>query len=182
VKSYVKKQLGDQLTDAIDIALVRVDNRLVHGQILEAWVPYIKAQCIIVVSDNVASDFFCETVIRMAVPSEIEVIISPVEEFAKHYTYTHDGGKKTIVLFSSIADVSKAYKLGFHFDKLNIGNIYNEEYKICCAPSVFLCDKEIQEILELLEKDGVAIEIKRVPRERAVNVHDIIKKYCAEKP
>jgi mannose/fructose/N-acetylgalactosamine-specific phosphotransferase system component IIB len=170
------------LTDTFDIALVRVDNRLVHGQILEAWVPYIKAQCIIVVSDNVASDFFCETVIRMAVPSEIEVIISPVEEFAKNFTYTHNSGKKTIVLFNNIADVNRAYQLGFHFDKLNIGNIYNEEYKICCAPSVFLCDKDIQDILGLLERDGVTIEIKRVPRERSVNIHEIIKEYCNKTP
>ena len=59
------------MADTYDIALVRVDNRLVHGQILEAWVPFIKAKCIFVVDDNSASDFFCETVIRMAVPSEI---------------------------------------------------------------------------------------------------------------
>ena len=62
------------MADTYDIALVRVDNRLVHGQILEAWVPFVKAKCIFVVDDHAASDFFCETVIRMAVPSEIEVI------------------------------------------------------------------------------------------------------------
>ncbi len=162
----------------LNIALVRVDNRLVHGQILEAWVPYIKAQCIIVVDDNIFGDVFSETVIRMAVPSEIELIISSVDDFAQNYIFAHDGGKKTIVLFSNIADVCRAFNLGFHFDKLNIGNIHNEEYKICCSPSVFLCDKEIQDILTLLEKAGVVIEIKRVPRERAVNIKEALKDYC----
>jgi PTS system mannose-specific IIB component len=42
----------------MEIALVRVDNRLVHGQIIEAWVPFIHAGCIVVVDDDVASDFF----------------------------------------------------------------------------------------------------------------------------
>ncbi len=162
----------------LNIALVRVDNRLVHGQILEAWVPYIKAQCIIVVDDNISGDVFSETVIRMAVPSEIELIISSVDDFAQNYIFAHDGGKKTIVLFSNIADVCRAFNLGFHFDKLNIGNIYNEEYKICCSPSVFLCDNEIQDILTLLEKAGVVIELKRVPRERAVNIREALKDYC----
>jgi PTS system mannose-specific IIB component len=170
------------LTDTYDIALVRVDNRLVHGQILEAWVPYIKARCIMVVNDNTAGDFFCETVIRMAVPSEIEVIISTVDEFVKNYAFERNSGKRTIVLFSTVADVIRAYNLGFHFDKLNIGNIYNEEFKICCSPSVFLCDNEIQDILTLLEKDGVAIEVKPVPREKAVNIQEVIKKYCNTKP
>jgi len=165
------------LTDTFDIALVRVDNRLVHGQILEAWMPFIKAKCIFVVEDNAASDFFCETVIRMAVPSEIEVNILSVEDFARHYAYKRGGGKRAIVLFSNIADACRAYNLGFHFDKLNIGNIHNEEYKLCCAPSVFLCDNEIQDIITLLEKAGVLIELKRVPREKAVNIREALKDY-----
>jgi mannose/fructose/N-acetylgalactosamine-specific phosphotransferase system component IIB len=71
----------------MDTALVRVDNRLVHGQILEAWVPFLQAACIIVVDDHVAGDFFRETVIKMAVPSEVEVIVSSVKSFSTNFTY-----------------------------------------------------------------------------------------------
>ncbi|MDP2853267.1 MAG: PTS sugar transporter subunit IIB [Smithellaceae bacterium] len=170
------------MAESYDIALVRVDNRLVHGQILEAWVPFIKAKCIMVVDNNSASDFFCETVIRMAVPSEIEVNICSVEDFAANYVYAQGEGKKTIVLFSSIADALKAYQEGFHFEKLNIGNIHHEDYKVCCAPSVFLCEPEIQDILKLLEDKGVSIELKRVPREKAVNIRDALKEFCQVKP
>jgi mannose/fructose/N-acetylgalactosamine-specific phosphotransferase system component IIB len=171
------------LTDsAYDIALVRIDNRLVHGQILEAWVPFIKARCIVVVNDSAASDFYCETVIRMAVPSKIEVIIITVEDFAKNFTLSRNGGKKTIVLFATVADACRAYNLGFHLDKLNIGNIYNEEYKLCHGTSVFLCDNEIRDLLKLLENDGVEIVIRRIPRERAVNIKDIFKDYCEITP
>ncbi|PKN76822.1 MAG: hypothetical protein CVU52_03170 [Deltaproteobacteria bacterium HGW-Deltaproteobacteria-10] len=171
------------MTDnAYDIALVRIDNRLVHGQILEAWVPFIKAQCIIVVNDSAAGDFYCETVIRMAVPSEIEVIITTVEDFAGTYSYSANGLKKTIVLFATVADACRAYDRGFRFDKLNIGNIYNEEYKLCQGTSVFLCDNEIRDLLKLLEDDGVEIAIRRIPRERAVNVKDIFKDYCEITP
>ena len=170
------------MADTYDIALVRVDNRLVHGQILEAWAPFIKAKCIFVVDDNAAGDFFCETVIRMAVPSEIEVNILSIEEFARQYAYKRESGKRAIVLFRNIADACRVYKLGFHFDKLNIGNIYNEKYKLCCAPSVFLCDSEIQDIVTLLENAGVLIELKRVPREMAVNIRDALKDYCPITP
>jgi mannose/fructose/N-acetylgalactosamine-specific phosphotransferase system component IIB len=169
------------LTEPYDIALVRVDNRLVHGQILEAWVPFIKAKCIMVVNNDSASDFFCETVIRMAVPSEIEVNICSVEDFAANYIYARGSGKKTIVLFSNIADALKAHQEGSHFEKLNIGNIHNEDYKVCCAPSVFLCEPEIQDILKLLEDKGVSIELKRVPREKTVNIKDALKEFCQVK-
>jgi len=118
----------------------------------------------------------------MAVPSEIEVNILSIEEFARQYAYKRESGKRAIVLFRNIADACRAYKLGFHFDKLNIGNIYNEKYKLCCAPSVFLCDSEIQDIVTLLENAGVLIELKRVPREMAVNIRDALKDYCPITP
>ncbi|MGD0279030.1 MAG: PTS sugar transporter subunit IIB [Smithella sp.] len=161
----------------LNIVLVRVDSRLVHGQILEAWVPFVKAKCIIVVDDKVAADSFFETVIRMAVPSEIEVIISSVDDFVQNYTYTHGSGKKTIVLFSNIADACDAFERGFHFDRLNIGNIYNNEYKICCSTSVFLCDEEIKKLENLLKEAGVFVELQRVPKSRAVNIKEALKDY-----
>ncbi len=167
------------MTESYDIALVRVDNRLVHGQILEAWVPHLDAECIMVVDDNSAADFFCETVIRMAVPSHIEVNICSVEDFASHYSFARGKGKKTIVLFANIADALRAHELGFQFDKLNIGNINHEEYRVCCSPSVFLCDTEIDDILKLLRVKGVAVELKRVPREKGMDIKDALREFCS---
>jgi PTS system mannose-specific IIB component len=163
--------------------LVRVDSRLVHGQILEAWVPHVRAKCIIIVDNKVAGDSFFETIIRMAVPSEIEVIINSIDDFVKNYVFTHGDrdksssphGKKTIVLFSNIADACDAFNQGFHFDKLNIGNVYNNEYKICCSPSVFLCDKEITCIKNLLADPRVVVELKGIPKGKAVNIKEALK-------
>ena len=160
--------------NSIDIALVRVDNRLVHGQILEAWVPYIKASCIVVVDDQVAADFFRETVIRMAVPREVRVVISSVEEFAASSTFGRCGGPRTIVLFSNIADALTVYRLGFKFTSLNIGNIYHDDCKLCCTPSVLLSEQDLRDI-ESLHEAGVRIELRRVPREKAVDFVEIIK-------
>lgn len=161
----------------LNIALVRVDSRLVHGQILEAWVPFIKAKCIIVVNDKVAADPFLETVIKMAVPSDIEVIISSLNDFVRNYSFAHGSGKKTIVLFGSIADACHAFEHGFRFDRLNIGNVYNNEYKVCCSSSVFLCDQEIIRLEDLLKETGVFVELQRVPKGRAVNIKEALKDY-----
>jgi len=163
------------LAKDLNIALVRVDSRLVHGQILEAWVPHVRAKCIIVVDNKVADDSFFETIIRMAVPSEIEVIISSVDDFVKNYKFTHGEGKKAIVLFSNIADACNAFKQGFYFDKLNIGNVYNNEYKICCSSSVFLCDKEIECIKNLLEDQRVIVELRVIPKGKAINIKEALK-------
>ncbi|NMC96421.1 MAG: PTS sugar transporter subunit IIB [Deltaproteobacteria bacterium] len=161
----------------LNIALVRVDSRLVHGQILEAWVPFIKAKCIIVVNDKVAADPFLESVIKMAVSGDIEVIISFLDDFVRNYSFAHGSGKKTIVLFGSIADACHAFEHGFRFDRLNIGNVYNNEYKVCCSSSVFLCDQEIIRLEDLLKETGVFVELQRVPKGRAVNIKEALKDY-----
>lgn len=159
---------------SLDIALVRVDNRLVHGQILEAWIPFIEADCIVVADDLVASDMFRETVIRMAVPREINVIVSDVEEFARNTPFRQGSGHRTIVLFGTVYSARRAFELGFRFDKLNIGNIHNERHGICCTPSVLLGEEDIRDIT-VLRDSGVKIELRRVPREKPLDFFDVFR-------
>ncbi len=157
----------------MDIAHVRVDNRLVHGQILEAWIPYLRVSCIIVVDDHVAADYFCESVIRMAVPREIEVIICGLKEFVENYSFHQGSGQKTLVLFSKISDALMAHRLGFRFDKLNIGNVYNEECTLRCTASVLLSDSDVGD-LSALRAEGVQIDLQPVPREKPIEYFDVV--------
>ncbi len=156
----------------MNIALVRVDNRLVHGQIIEAWIPFTKATCLAVVDDNVAEDFFRATVIKMAVPREIDVIVSRVEEFATRYLPKPEK-RPTIVLFSNVADVTRAMKSGFNIGKLNIGNLYTEECSLKCSPCVLLSNADIRTLKDWLNS-GMQIDVRRVPREKPVNIRELI--------
>jgi mannose/fructose/N-acetylgalactosamine-specific phosphotransferase system component IIB len=156
----------------MDIALVRVDNRLVHGQIIEAWVPYLKAGCIYVVDDDVASDFFRETVIKMAVPREVDVVVHSIETFAGMVPFKQGSGKKVIVLFSNIADALRAHNLGFKFNKLNIGNVYNQNCSRQLSTCVLLSDQDMDSIRQLLQLK-VQVELRRVPREKPTDIRTL---------
>ena len=147
----------------MDIALVRGRQQAGSRSDPGGLGPLSAGSCIVVVDDQVASDFFRETVIRMAVPSEVRVVISGVAEFAETYSFTQGYGKKTIVLFSTVTAALTVHRLGFRFAKLNIGNIYNENCLICCTPSVLLSDKDISDITHLHD-EGVQIEVRRVPQ------------------
>ena len=160
----------------MDFVLVRVDNRLVHGQILETWLPFLDARSIIVVDDEVASDFFRETVIRMAVPRDVEFSVYGVEDFPRHHSFEEKRGKKTIVLFSRVADALRAYELGFRFDRLNVGNVYTEDCVIRCTVSIGLCGRDVEDIGRLA-KSGVRIELRSLPKEKPLDFgKDILKK------
>jgi len=141
---------------------------LVHGQIIEAWVPYLKANCIYVVNDEVASDFFRETVIRMAVPEGVEVHFFEIDDFSSNLE-RGDDRKRAIVLFANISDAARAYKSGFRFTVLNLGNIYNEDCRKRLSSCVQLNDEEVVSLKELIQSH-VRIELQRVPKEHPVNL------------
>ena len=135
----------------MDFSLIRVDSRLVHGQIIETWLPFLKATRIVVVNDEVAGSFFRETVIRMAVPREVEVLIYGVDEFGSSDITRQNESVRTIVLFSGVNDVVRAWDAGFRFKTLNIGNLYSDNWKLQCSISVCLADEDMDHIRFLLD-------------------------------
>jgi PTS system mannose-specific IIB component len=162
-------------------SLVRVDNRLIHGQILEAWVPYMQASCLVVADDDVASDFFRETVIRMAVPRDIDVVISSVDDFARSHSFDEHSGRKTILLFSSVGAARKARDLGFRFDRLNVGNVYTEQGGVRCGRSIHFTENDIEDILQMIY-EGVRVELRCVPKDKPLDFFDALKKTNHELP
>ena len=66
----------------MSIVLARIDSRLVHGQVLEAWVPYVDADCIVVANDEVAGTSFQRMVMQAAVPSSLKLFIGTIEASA----------------------------------------------------------------------------------------------------
>jgi len=159
----------------MDSILVRVDNRLVHGQILEAWVPALKAMSIIVVNDEVAGDLFRESVIRMVVPSYIELYVFDVEEFSKSFSYNNWKFGSSIILFERIDDALRAYKLGFAYDRINIGNVHDGEDKCSVSSSIYL-DRKDAKGLKTLEDSGVKVEIQCIPSDRPFEYRDVEEK------
>jgi PTS system mannose-specific IIB component len=157
----------------MDFSLIRVDSRLVHGQIIETWLPFLKATRIVVVNDEVAGSFFRETVIRMAVPREVEVMIYGVDEFCSSEITRQNENVRTIVLFSGVNDVARAWAAGFRFKTLNIGNLYSENCTLQCSTSVCLADEDIDDIRFLLDF-GVRMELRSVPSDRVVDFRDLL--------
>ena len=82
-------------------------------------------------------------------------------------------GTRNRELFSSIGDAFRAFKLGFRYDGLNIGNCYAEVCAKHCTTSVTLSDEDIHDIGILLE-EGVKVELRRIPRDKPIDARKIM--------
>ncbi len=149
----------------MSIVLARIDSRLVHGQVLEAWVPHVKADCIVVANNDVAQTSLQRAVMEAAVPSSIKLIIGTLEETARILSSAELMKKRVLLLFANSDDALDARQLGVTFSKLNLGNMHSSSGKDRYSCTIAL-DRHDIENLEKLEVQGVTIVSQCVPADR----------------
>jgi len=147
------------------VVLARIDNRLIHGQVLEAWVPHVKADCIVVANDRIASALLEKTLMAAAVPKGIRVVIDTLPRVAEALAGGDLAGARVLLLFETSADALSALRSGVHFAELNLGNMHAGEGK-CRYSCTISLDPEDIDNLQLIEQDGVRILSQCIPADR----------------
>lgn len=149
----------------MSIVLARVDNRLIHGQVLEAWIPTTRANCIVVANNEIADEELRKRLMAAAVPRGIRVVIESVEDSARFVQSPDNRALRILLLFASPADALRAYRQGLHFVQLNLGNLHRPmgEHELGCT--ITLDQSDISNLAEL-ESNGVEINLQCVPSER----------------
>ena len=149
----------------MSIVLARIDSRLVHGQILEAWVPYVGADCIVVASDEVAGASFQCMVMQAAVPSSVKLIIGTLEETVSILSSADLLKKRVLLLFANSEDALKVCQFGASYSKLNLGNMHSSAGKDRYTCTIALDQQDIEK-LQQVEDRGVTIVSQCVPADR----------------
>ncbi len=144
--------------------LVRIDNRLIHGQIIEAWLPYTGASTVIVANDELANDILQQEIMSLAIPQTISSLFVNVEKLAITIKETPGDPSDMLVLFSSCSDAKRAFDCGFGFELLNIGNVHYSPGKKQISPSVALSDED-EGCLKHLSRKGVELDFRCVPND-----------------
>lgn len=142
---------------------VRVDNRLVHGQVIETWLPYISAKTLVVANNELAEDFLRQEIMKLAIPSGVNLVFSPVDELVGTMSgLPGDDDRAVLVLFADCADARSAFVHGFGFDSINIGNLHYGPGKQQICDHVALSDDD-SDCLHFFSLKGVKIDFRCVP-------------------
>lgn len=152
----------------MSVVLIRVDCRLIHGQVVETWVPHTGANCLLVANDALIGNPFLQSVMEMAVPPGIHVIFCRVDEVPEMLDRIESRGERAIVLCASSADALEIYRSGVRFPALNIGNLHYASGKVEISPSVFFA-KEDFEAVGSLSHLGVSVNIRATPFDAATS-------------
>ncbi len=102
---------------------VRVDDRLIHGQVVTQWVKVFKAQKIVVIDNNVAKDKMQKNVLKFAAPPEIKVSIFSVDKAVEIWEKNQFGNLNVFVLFKDVKQIKELADKGVKFDEITLGNM-----------------------------------------------------------
>lgn len=146
------------------IEFVRIDDRLLHGQVVTTWIKEYQLEQCIVVNEAIAGDSFQQQLLEMAAPSGMRVVFYTPQKFAE-IAAAHPIKRRSMLLFNNPGDVLYLVRHGVDIKALNIGGMKNDGKKRQIATAVAVTDDDIA-TLRAIADAGVEITIQMVPQDK----------------
>lgn len=158
------------------IVATRVDERLIHGQVMASWSKRLQLARIVVVDNQIAKDDFMKTVLSMSAPAGMQIDILSVKGAANTVKSDADSAN-TMLLFKRIsAALELARELQGSSSKmaeLNLGNLGSVPGRVQVTKNIFLSEEERTQIRELQDL-GVNVFLQMLYTDPKVPVDDVL--------
>lgn len=156
------------------VTLLRVDERLLHGQVALNWVSNVGATSLLVANDDVMENEMSRMALQLAKPSGKKLAIRSIDGGAE---LLNDPRSKDIPIFVIVRTIGDALRLVQQTDeikKVNIGGIRKKEGSKMIAAAVFVNDEDLQNLREL-KKYVDQIEFRMLPSDSAKSLDSVLK-------
>lgn len=147
----------------------RVDNRLVHGQIIATWMPHLRFKRVVIISDTVPENILQMSMFQMAVPSNVRFEAMNLADGARWLEARGYGRDSTIILFETVDDAVRLFESGHAYSALNLGNIHHAPKRERFTNAVYLGKTQLSRLQGLMKR-GVQVEIRSLPNEAPIDL------------
>lgn len=149
-----------------EFGLVRIDDRLIHGQVIAVWCKHQPFSRIVIVDDAVAADAFMQQVLQLAAPPGLRVDVFSIAEGIQALNADTSARRTTMVLVKSPQTARRLYDGGLKYSALNVGGIGHGPGRKNIFKNISASAEEIVILKDLLNK-GVKITLLTVPGEKS---------------
>jgi len=156
------------------IVFARIDDRLIHGQVVEGWVNFLKATCIVVADDAVASNPLQRSIMELSVPHGLKVLIGRVEDICTALRAGPFDAERVLLLFSRPADVLRALKSGLGCPALNIGGMHYIPGKRKLMDVLAVDDIDLAALQDITAM-GIKIDVQTVPNQKSQSLEKVFR-------
>lgn len=158
-----------------NIKLVRVDFRLIHGQVITKWRNIIAATEIVIVDNKLSQDSFLADIYVMAAPPGVDVHVLSEESFlSKLYDgYFSNGKNNVLLLFKSIGNVKKLVEREVLFSSVQIGGLGGGVNRRSVVSGISIDEQDLQD-LKYIRQGGAEVYFQVTPEEVKLNLDKAI--------
>lgn len=151
------------------LALYRIDDRLIHGQVVVGWGQPLNVTFIVLVDDEVRSSDWEQDLYRMGVPPSIEVRFASVDEAARELSAWEADPRVGILLVGDIDTAVALVERAPQVRRFNVGGVHHRTGRTERLRFVYLSEDEARKLRALAAR-GVEVTAQDVPTARAVPV------------
>lgn len=159
------------------ISLLRIDDRLIHGQVAYGWTASLGVNVILVVNDEAKNDQMKAMALNLAKPANVKLYIRGVEESGEIVQKFAESQKsKVLVLVKNTDDALELVKnSGGAIKEINVGGLRYTEGKRKLTDLVAVDDQDLENFNEITEH-GVDLEFRMLPRDKKKGLKDLVEK------
>ncbi|MGC3953741.1 MAG: PTS sugar transporter subunit IIB [Propionicimonas sp.] len=155
-----------------DLVLTRIDDRLIHGQVMTAWIKNTNATQVVIVDDATAADDYMIDVLEMAVPDGIAIGIFNRDEGVEFFSEGLDA--PTILLVKGPEVLLHLVENGIPLEGVDVGGMGARTDRSVLYKNISVSDQERSQFRALLAK-GVDVFVQVMPQDRPVNIAEYLK-------
>lgn len=148
---------------------LRIDHRLLHGQVVYSWLKTIDCNAILIANDLVSQDETRTKLLMISTPSDKKTIIRSVEASAKILNDERNEKVKFFIIVETLTDAAKLAAIVPAVHSINVGSIRKTEGAEPINNAVFLNDDH-KEILRNLAERGIEIEARQMADDIKINL------------
>ncbi|MFZ7130869.1 MAG: PTS system mannose/fructose/N-acetylgalactosamine-transporter subunit IIB [Eubacteriales bacterium] len=156
-----------------ELSLVRIDDRLIHGQVMTAWLNFTSANRIVIVDNETAKDPFMRSILEMVIPSGIKLDICDISKGAEILLNLKLKDKVIVLMKNPIVAVGLV-KQGVAIQKLNVGGMGAKPGRQKLYKNITISEEE-KEIFKNLMEQNIIISVQIIPDEKEIFVNKLIK-------
>lgn len=143
---------------------IRIDDRLLHGQVVVSWIPYLKAKDVVIADDEYANDEFMRELIKNSGPEGVNVYIKTIDEAADFLKLNNEN--TVLVLLKTIEGLKELVKK-VKIKSINIGGMGAAKGRKRYYNSIHLSDHELN-ILKDMANDNIDVEVRILPKDKPI--------------
>ncbi|MBP9478664.1 MAG: PTS sugar transporter subunit IIB [Sebaldella sp.] len=156
-----------------NIVLVRIDDRMLHGQVVSTWLKDYGIEQVLIINDKAANDPIQKSVAGLAAPKDVRVHLFGVEQFIDILKKTPIK-RKTMLIFTTSTDVLKLVENGLEIKEVNVGGMRYNESRKRLSKAVSVTTEEEEAFKKLIKKD-MKVFIQMIPKSDETMMKNLLK-------